>query len=191
MPVRMSGFSSVLMVGLVATSTIVATMGPSDRAAASISQVSGTPRLQTALQQRSPAPMPTIGRPAPEKWPDTPAAINSLHRDSSGFVTLIWTLTYNGANDFTLPVEFVSVYKYAPAPFSAITLTDESAKIRYNPLRADPSGKCICTDNATVPNDLNKGQSATLYQVFKLPSNVTSVTVSIPGYSPAKNIAVN
>lgn len=192
MPVRRNKRSRALLAGLVAVSTVAATTGAADTATANRNQSAATHRLPVALHKQSLTPQPTIGQPAPEEWPDTPVTINSLHRDSVGFVTLTWTMTYNGDTpDFSISTELVSVYKYAAGTISAITLTDESAKIRYNPLRADPSMTCICSDNSSIPRSLDKGQAATLYEAFKLPANVKSVTVSIPGYSPAKNIPVS
>lgn len=191
MSVAKSRYGRVLLVTLTTASTVAATAGVANASPVGKSQSTDLRRPPVSMAKLSPAPMPTIGQPAPEGSPDAPVAINSLHRSSTNLVSLTWSMKYNGDSDFTLPTNLVSVYKYAGSGSSAITLTDEAAKIRYNPLRADPSQKCICTNTSSIPNDLNKGESATFYEVFMLPSTTRSVTVSIPGYSPAKNIPVS
>lgn len=139
------------------------------------------------------SPMPSVGQaPAPEEWPDAPVTLNSLHRDSSGFVSLTWSVRNNGDSQFTLPAQWIStVYRYAPGPSSAITLTDESGKVRYSPLRMDPSGVCVCSDTTKLAASLDHGASAILTETYKLPAQVKSVTVSIPGYSAAKNVPIS
>lgn len=191
MSVGTSRYGRVLLATLTATATVAATTGAADTSPANRSQSKGFRQLPASLTKLSPTPMPTIGQPAPESSPDAPVTINSLHRSSTNLVSLTWSMKYNGGSDFTIPTNIVSVYKYAGSGSSAITLTDEAAKIRYNPLRADPSQTCICTNTSSIPNDLNKGESATFYEVFMLPATTKSVTVSIPGYSPAKNIPVS
>lgn len=194
MPVSLSnkGIRAALT-SLIATAVAVGTVAGQGHAAAQVAQgaVDGA-HLPVALQRANPAPMPTIGQPAPEKNPNASVTLNSLHRDSVGLVTLTWTMVYNASDEsFVVPPALVSVYKYAGTSASAVTLTDEAGKIRYNPLRMDPSATCICTDMPSIPNGLSKGQSAILNEVYKLPANVNAVTVSIPGYSPAKSIPVN
>lgn len=192
MPMRISKGIRVALVGLVAASAVVATKAPGAQAAESVRSSRSDARLPVALNRLNPTPLPTIGQPAPEKEPDAPVTLNVLHRDSFGLVSLTWTMAYNGDTpDYLIGPNLVSVYRYAGASASAVSLTDEVGKIRYNPLRMDPSGTCICTDNPSIPNDLNKGQSAVFYETYKLPATVHSVTVSIPGYSPAQNVPVN
>ena len=188
MPVRTTRCIRAFLAGLVAASAVAST-GAAARHATDTAQEDA--RLPVAMERLAPTPMPTIGQPAPEKYPDSPVTLNSLHRDSAGLVSLTWTVTNNGDSNYVIPTEFVSVYKYASASASAITLTDETGKIRYNPLRMDPSSTCICTDTTSIPTGLDKGESAVFNQVYKLPTGVNSVTVTIPGYSAAKNVSVS
>lgn len=194
MPISMSSSSiRAFLVGLAATTaTACVTAAGTPAAANVVRSAEHVTRTPVALQRSGPTPMPTIGQPAPEENPNAPITLNSLHRDSVGFVTLTWTIVYNASDDnFLVPRDLVSVYKYAGTSASAVTLIDEVGKMRYNPLRMDPSGTCICTDMPSIPLGLKDGESAILNEVYKLPANVNSVTVSIPGYSPAKNISVS
>lgn len=177
---------------LVATSAAVCIGSNGGPAAAHVVRVAGHgARMPLVMQRLSPSPFPSIGQPAPEKYPNAPITLNSLHRDSLGFVTLTWTIVYNGDDEnFTVPRDLVSIYKYAGTSASAVTLTDEVGKVRYNPLRLEQSGSCICTSMPSIPLGIRNGESAVLNEVYKLPTNISSVTVSIPGYSPAKNIPV-
>lgn len=138
----------------------------------------------------SPAPMPTIGRPVPEQSPKAPVTLNYLHRTESGFVALTWTITNSGYDQYTRPADWVGIYNYANASESAITVTDEAARIRYNPLRIDPDRTCMCTDVGSMRVLQNQGQSEIIFEVYKVPENVKTVTVNIPGFSPAKNISI-
>lgn len=191
MPTKNSVHIRTLLFALAAILAVASTTETADAASVARRQVSHANRLPVLLQKQSPAPLPTLAQPAPEKWPGSSAKINYLHRDATGLVTLIWTMTYNGeSDDFSVPEEMISAYSYNGGYISAITLIDQASKTRYNPLRADPSELCICSYGATVPRTLNRGQSATFYEVFKLPQNVTSATVDIPGYSPADNIPI-
>lgn len=139
----------------------------------------------------SPTPMPTIGQPAPEQSPKAPVTLNSLRRTESGLVALTWTITNSGYDQYIRPADWVGIYNYANASESAITITDEAAKIRYNPLRIDPDRMCMCTDAGGMRVVQNQGQSEIIFEVYKVPENVKAVTVDIPGFSPAKNISIS
>lgn len=148
--------------------------------------------LPVVLRTDAPTPLPTIGRPQPIKSPDIEVTLNSLHRDSSGLVTLTWSVRNTGSDPFYPNEVFTSdSYKYASPYISAITLTDESAKLRYNPLQTIPSEYCACTNTATVPSPVERDTPLTLYNMYKLPTNVSSVTVEIPHWTAVKNVAVN
>lgn len=148
-----------------------------------------------ASMRLSPTPLPTIGQPAPEQSPNAPVTLNALHRTESGLVTLTWTITNRGYDNYVPPTEWVGIYDYANvngnAPVSGITLTDEAAKIRYNPLRTDPDRVCICTNPGDQQAIQEKGGSEIMFETYKLPGSVKSVTVNIPAFSPAKNIPIS
>lgn len=178
---------------LVAVTAVGATVMAASSSPAKAASTARHSVLPVAMKlSQTPAPMPTIGRPAPEQSPDAPIALNSLHRDSSGIVSLTWTVQNNADDMFNDPSDWVNgLYKYAPGYDTGITLTDETAKVLYRPLRADPSGVCICTDSSAVERVLDSGDYSIAYEAYKLPAQVKSVTVSIPGYSPAKNIPIS
>lgn len=193
MPIPASRFVRSLMVGLTVAAAVTA-IGSSSAAAGAVPGTPATGRhMALAWAPAGPIPMPTIGRPAPEKSPEAPITLNSLHRDKLGLVSLTWTLTNNDQSNSMddPPSEMMNPYDYSGAKASAITLIDESAKIRYKPLRMDPGKTCICTNRSGIPYTLDNGQSAIFYEVYKLPTNVNSVTVNIPNYSPAKDIAIH
>lgn len=141
--------------------------------------------------QRAATPRPSIGAPKPEQDPAAAITINSLTRDASGIVTLVWTITYTGETQFNTPTGWQSVYTYASAPVSGVSLTDETAKVRYQPLRIDPRRLCMCNSNADQPNPMRPGDIGDYYQSYKLPDTVTSVTVRLDGYAPAKNVPIS
>lgn len=138
------------------------------------------------------SPQPSLGQPQPESSPNIQVTINTLHRDSSGLVTLTWTIKNNGQEGFlNAASQFTSDYNYEGGTAAGITLTDESAKVRYNPLRAIPSNMCTCTVLAGLPTPLTQGESVVLFEIYKLPNSVSSATINIAGYSPLKNIQIS
>lgn len=194
MPLSENRFARAQMSGFIVAVAVVAS-GPSAAASAVSASSAAASHLARpiALAPAGPTPMPTIGRPAPEKHPDAPITLNSLHRDKLGLVSLTWTLANNDQSESMNdpPSEVVNAYDYVGPTAGAVTLTDESAKVRYSPLRMDPGKTCVCTNGSAVPSTLANGQSAIYYEVYKLPLNVKSVTVTIPGYSPTKDIYIN
>lgn len=180
----------MLGTALAAAAALLVAPGPTQAAAPSVA--SARPAAMHVRLHAGPTPQPSIGSAEPEKYPGISITLNSLHRDSSGIVTLNWTATSNGGEQFWANVPWVGdVYKYADAPASAVTITDEAAKIRYNPLRIDPRQLCMCQTTTSIPALEQQGQSVNLFQTFKPPATVDSVTVNIPGFSPAKDVPVS
>lgn len=146
--------------------------------------------LPVALWRTAPTPLPTIGQPAPERSPKAPVTLNSLHRSSSGFTTLTLTISNDGYPQMPVPAEWNGDYTYAGGAVSAITLTDEAHKVRYNPLRIDPDQLCVCTDAGELTPMIGKGESYVIYATFKLSPGTSSVTVNLPDFTAAKDIPV-
>lgn len=163
---------------------------PVPASAAPVHQRSG-PRAHPVVLHQAPSPRPSIGAPEPEKYPGVEITINSLTRDSLGFVTLVWTITNNSNENFYVPGGWQGyTYTYADAPISGVTLTDETAKVRYQPLRIDPSRQCTCNSDADQITVMEHGDTSYYFQSYKLPANVKSVTMSLDGYAPAKNVPI-
>ena len=185
----MTGTQRVLGTALAAVAALLVTPGTAQAAPTAAKEHPAALRVHL---HAGPTPEPSIGSAEPEKYPGISVTINSLHRDSSGIVSLNWTASSNGGKQFWANVPWVGdVYKYDDAPASAVTITDEDAKIRYNPLRIDPRQLCMCQTTVNIPALEQQGQSVNLFQTFKPPADVDSVTVNIPGFSPAKNIPVS
>lgn len=137
-----------------------------------------------------PPPLPSLATAQPEKWPKIQASVNWLRRSSSGLVTLVWTLKNTGTEVFYPSAYFNGLYTmYKGESANGITLTDETGKVRYNTLRLE-SGRCVCTSFSQAPTSIAQNQTITMFEVYKLPANVSKVTVGIPGYSPAKNVPI-
>lgn len=186
-----SGHIRVFVTALGATAAVLGVTTTGIATASEAWQTPSAPRILPVSMKVSPTPMPTIGQPAPEASPKAPVTLNSLHRTQSGLVTLTWTITNNGYSQYQRPVDWVGIYDYANAPASGITITDESAKIRYNPLRIDPDRRCMCTETGNLKGVQEQGDSEILFDTYKIPASVKSVTVNIPDFSPAKNIPIS
>ena len=139
-----------------------------------------------------PTPLPTLGRPQAQKAPGIGISLNTLRRDSTGLVTLVWTVRNGGSDDLSLIDYFRDrSYQRTSTFVSGMTLVDETAKLRYNSVQIVPRKVCTCTDTAVVPSSISSGDSITLYNVFKLPTSVSNVTVDVPGWAPLKNVKIS
>lgn len=178
-------------IGVVCTVTAALLAMPVEATAVAAHQRSHH-RVQPIVLHRAPSPQPSIGAPEPEQYPGVPITINSLTRDSFGFATLVWTITNNTNERFYVPSGWQgTTYTYADAPISGVTLTDETAKVRYQPLRIDPSKQCTCNSDFDQVTVMEHGATSYYFQTYKLPMNVKSVTVSMAAYAPAKNIPIS
>lgn len=184
--IRVIGALSVIVVPLVSTPAQAATTARTHRAT-----LGGRAHALPVVVHRAPTPEPSIGAPQPEKSPNVPVTLNSLTRDPTGIVTLVWTVKNNGNESFYAPGGWQGVYTYAGAPLSGVSLTDETAKVRYQPLRIDPRRLCMCNNPADQPEPLASGDVGQYFQSYKLPNSVKSVTVALDGYAPAKNVPVS
>ncbi len=108
--------------------------------------------------------------------------INSLHRDSSGVATLVWTLTNTGGKESVIGP---ALSKWGSMQFrgnstSGAALVDSAAKLSYSPLR-DSDGVCMCTSFILLDaaNILQPNQSVTLSDSYQLPADLTSVDIAL------------
>lgn len=141
----------------------------------------------------TPPPPPVIATAAPAQHPGIKLAINSLHRDSVGVVILTWTVTNNSKEGFTAGSgTFNSVSKYAGDGVTDVTLLDNDHKIRYHTLRDANTNYCVCTEMTVTGSHtiIDPGNSATYYDAYTLPSNVSKATVEIPGFVGVKDLPI-
>lgn len=185
-----TGNARIRVIGVLCAMTAVLLAVPAQAHA-----VRARPRALPVVVHREPPPtpsaQPSIGAPQPERYPDAPVTINSLTRDSFGIVTAVWQVKYTGNSSLQPSNDWQGLYTYADAPVSGVTLTDETGKVRYHPLRFDPRRECVCNSNADQPNPMDPGDIGYYTESFKLPMNVKSVTFTIASYAPAKNVPIS
>lgn len=143
----------------------------------------------------TPAPSsPVIATAAPAKYPGIKLAINSLTRDAAGVVTLTWTLTNDGQEDFQAAGgTFNSISEYAGDTVSDVSLLDSEHKVRYHTLRDEKSHYCVCTTLSVTGTHtfIKPGHSAAYYNTFTLPTDLTKITVEIPGFAGVKDLPIH
>jgi outer membrane protein OmpA-like peptidoglycan-associated protein len=117
--------------------------------------------------------------------------VNGLHRDSSGLVSLVWTVTNNGAEMVDVAGVFdAGLLQYDGRTAGGVSLLDRSAKLDYRTLR-DDQGVCLCTSFAFhEKREINPGESGTYANLFKPASSTTTVDVEIP-YDDRKTVIKN
>jgi outer membrane protein OmpA-like peptidoglycan-associated protein len=117
--------------------------------------------------------------------------VNGLHRDSSGLVSLVWTVTNNGAEMVDVAGAFdANLLQYEGRTTGGVSLLDRSAKLDYRTLR-DDQGVCLCTSFAfDEKRELNPGESGTYANLFKPAPSATTVDVEIP-YDDRKAVIKN
>lgn len=127
--------------------------------------------------------------------------INALTRDPSGLTQLTWTLTSTGSEKFAAlmfsqtgntaaKIDYFKDRNYKGGLTAGVTLYDETGRLRYWTLR-DKNNYCLCFDSMAIGKvNFSQGESATYYNLFKVPPEVRSITVEIPGYAPVKNLSL-
>lgn len=159
-----------------------------DTASAGADAAVSVPKVVRAAD---PTPLPTVTQPESTKYQYVHMSINSLHRDSSGLVTLTYTAFNSGPGAYYPNADLVSPFDFRVPSSDKVTLTDEAAKLRYRALQMIPSRNCTCTEVGHVRGGVNQGQQAIFFNTYKLPANITKVTVSIPGNADAKNVPIS
>ncbi|MGK5558883.1 hypothetical protein ACSNOI_45510, partial [Actinomadura kijaniata] len=112
--------------------------------------------------------------------------INSLHRDTAGLTTLVWTLKNTGSAEVDITsfernsILHGSFPTKRPYSTGGVMLVDPAAKMRYWPLETSV-GLCVCS--SFTPNGKQKlgpGDSVVLWNIYKTPAQLKSVELSIP-----------
>ena len=115
--------------------------------------------------------------------------VNSLHRDASGLVILVWTLKNTGQEKRNFAQKFerrAYLHGSDPRPMrlgttGGVLLFDPANQVRYNPL-SQQDGPCVCS---TVGFDdaqevIRPGESVVLWDAYKIPANASNLELQVP-----------
>jgi len=114
--------------------------------------------------------------------------VNSVHREPSGLVTLVWTATNVGAQDQMVAGSFdkwLSLEYPGATTTSGASLVDEAGQLRYWPSR-DGKGVCVCSSTSEAVyavQTLKAGASVTYSDVYKPPATISKVDVRISWFA--------
>lgn len=122
----------------------------------------------------------------------TSIRVDGLHRDSNGYTTVAWTVTNEGSGKVAVPSMFdaPTADGYISGGTSGVSLL--SGDKRFRAVRDGeryPIGPQFALMGLDV-NTLNPREQIMLYTLVRLPPEVTTVTVDIPGYEKAENLTV-
>ncbi|GAA2421190.1 hypothetical protein GCM10010191_35730 [Actinomadura vinacea] len=127
-------------------------------------------------------------------WPrNARVEISPLRRLSDGYATLSWTVV----NDDSTALQADGVFKGLSLEegyyeFGGNGVALEAGNVRYRVLR-DAQGNGFSSSFAVMDSQtkqLAQGEALTLTAVFKIPTELPSVTVDIPGFGKAQNVPV-
>lgn len=113
--------------------------------------------------------------------------VNSVHRDPSGLVTLVWTVTNVGKQDQMVAGalgKWLSLEYPGATTTSGASLVDEAGQMRYWPSR-DGQGVCVCSSTseaAYAVQTVRPDASATYSDVYQPPATVSRADVQISWY---------
>ncbi len=113
--------------------------------------------------------------------------INSLHRDSSGLVTLVWTATNVGTKEHGIGAGLgkSGSLEYSSPAASGARLFDATAKVRYWPSR-DGQDSCLCSQLVWRNKGTIKPQdSVTFDDIFQVPTGLSTIDVELPWFTQA------
>ncbi|MEU6039244.1 OmpA family protein [Actinomadura sp. NPDC047616] len=118
--------------------------------------------------------------------------VDGLHRDSNGFTTVSWTVRNDGDQEADMGLMFNAPSQdgYINGGTSGVSLVSGDRRFR-----AARNGEryAIGPQFPLMPLDvirLVKGEQLRLYTMIKVPSDVTTVTLDIPGFDKAENLAI-
>ncbi|WP_169744456.1 OmpA family protein [Spirillospora albida] len=126
-------------------------------------------------------------------WPtNAEVRINELRRDRHGYVSLVWTIRNDDAkalNAWSSSYDHSGIYAEASTSAAAIV----SGQLRYRALRDSEhrvtlGPNLISTDQKEYM--VEKGEEYTLWAMFKLPPEVKTANVHIPGFLQVQNLPV-
>ncbi|MBW8487638.1 OmpA family protein [Actinomadura parmotrematis] len=141
------------------------------------------PQISGAPYRLAPGAPPVLGSGAftPAAASGLKAEVNSLHRDATGLVTLVFTLRNTGTREVSVSIALERNERLhggfqARRTYSVggVMLYDTAARVRYEPLKTS-NGECLCTSTADFDahSRLNPGDSA-IYSATYLPAAQTS-----------------
>jgi hypothetical protein len=148
----------------------------------------------------SPAPLPVVASSEPDphqtQSDDTlrttglQLQVNSVKRDSTGIVTVTWTIINNGKG----PVHTFNAFSdevdgYYGLSVSNVQIVDQAQQLKYHPL-IDTKMICYCSQGASADDNLTPGNKIALQDLYKPDPGVTKVDVEVAGFEPAKNVPV-
>ncbi|MFJ3878610.1 hypothetical protein ACIPW5_14240 [Streptomyces sp. NPDC090077] len=109
--------------------------------------------------------------------------INSVRRDSGGFVTVSGQIKNGGSQSFTRTSDWRGIeLKGSGESVAGATLVDKVGKKRYYVLR-DTESRCLCT---TGISSVDPGKSVPFFAQFPAPPASTSeVEFSLPTFNSA------
>lgn len=119
--------------------------------------------------------------------------VNSVHREASGLVTLVWSVTNAGAQDQMVAGSFdkwLSLEYPGATTTSGASLVDKAGQMRYWPSR-DGKGVCVCSSTSEAVyavQTLKPGASATYSDVYKPPASIGTVDVQISWFAETVDV---
>lgn len=126
-------------------------------------------------------------------WPkQAEVDINELKRDRHGYVSLTWTVRNNDARDLNVwrgSQDYSGIYAESSTSGAALV----SGEQRHRVLRDAKHRVALGPNLFRTARDeylVKKGEKYTLWAMFRLPLDVTTVTVDIPGFTPVPNVPV-
>jgi hypothetical protein len=117
--------------------------------------------------------------------------VNSLHRDASGVVTLVWTLRNDGGGPVLVDGRLDNIYFYPDNlhPYSVnnigtavgMELVDLAGGIHYQPLQTSDA-QCLCADleRYRAKGELATQDHVTYASLYELPPELRTVQLQIP-----------
>jgi outer membrane protein OmpA-like peptidoglycan-associated protein len=114
--------------------------------------------------------------------------VNSLHRDPSGLVTLVWTVTDVGSQDQMVAGSFdkwLSLEYPGATTTSGASLLDQAGQMRYWPSR-DGKGVCVCSSTSEAvyaTQTLKPNAGVTYSDVYKPPATISKIDVQISWFA--------
>ncbi|MGH3377181.1 MAG: OmpA family protein, partial [Actinoallomurus sp.] len=119
--------------------------------------------------------------------------VNSVHREPSGLVTLVWSATNVGSQDQMVAGSFdkwLSLEYPGATTTSGASLVDEAGQMRYWPSR-DGKGVCVCSSTSEAvyaTQTLKPNASVTYSDVYKPPATIGKVDVRISWFAETVDV---
>lgn len=116
--------------------------------------------------------------------------INSAKRDSSGIVTLKWTVENSSGHWLDAFNKFWDyLYRYTGGSVSDEGLIDQAKQVKYHPL-IDTEMTCYCSSGGSSPDAIAANGEMSFTDMYEPSPDVTKVDVEVAGFKPVKNIPI-